>query len=203
MYMRQEYIDLFNNLIDLAKIVLPSLLTLAGGYLGYQYGIGQFRKQKKFEFVERQIREFYSPMIGCLKQIEAKSKLRYEISKASDPAWRKICAQHPHPFEDHEKYFEPFKKSILYNNNQLRNELIPLYDKMVTIFSENYWLADAETRKWYSELCGFVELWHRWLDESIPAEVIQEMNHTEERLKPLYQNLDICLENLKKTLVGK
>jgi hypothetical protein len=201
--MNQATIDLLNNLIDLAKIVLPSALTLLGGYLGYQYGVGQFKKQKKIEFVERQIREFYSPLIGCLNRIKAKSELRYEISKTSDPAWRKIVAQHPKPFLDHEKYFEPFEKAILYDNDQLRNELIPLYDKMVSIFSENYWLAEPETRKWYSELSRFVDLWHRWLDKTIPSEVIQEMDHTEARLKPLYENLDVSLEKLQNTLIGK
>lgn len=201
--MNQATIDLLNNLIDLAKIVLPSFLTLLGGYFGYQYGIGQFRKQKKIEFVERQIREFYSPMIGCLNQIRAKSDLRYEISKVSDSAWKELVARHPQPFEDHEKYFEPFKKSILYDNDQLRNELIPLYDRMASIFSENYWLAEPETRKWYSELSGFVDLWHRWLDGTIPPEVIEKMNHTEARLKPLYENLDVSLEKLQKALIGK
>lgn len=201
--MNQATIDLLDNLIDLAKILLPSLITLLSGYLGYQYGIGQFRKQKKLEFVERQIREFYSPMLGCLNQIEAKSAVRYEISKASDTAWKKIVDRHPKPFEDHEKYFEPFKKSIDYDNDQLRNELIPLYDKMIKIFSENLELALPETRKWYSKLTQFVELWHRWLDETIPSEVLQEMEHTEERLKPLYKNLEASLENLKKDLIGK
>ena len=36
--MDQATMDLLGNLIDLAKIVLPSLITLLGGYLGYQYG---------------------------------------------------------------------------------------------------------------------------------------------------------------------
>lgn len=163
----QTLIDLFTSLINLMKEISPYIFALLSGYMGYRYGLDQFSKQKKLEFVERQIREFYSPMIGCLMQIQAKSNLRYEISKASDLAWKKLVEQHPKPFEDHEKYFEPFKQSILYDNDQLRNELIPLYDKMVKIFSDNYWLAEPETRKWYSELSEFVDLWHRWLDEKI------------------------------------
>ena len=201
--MNQALMDLLNNIIDFAKIASPYFLTLFSAYIGYRFGVDQYRKQKKLEFVERQIREFYSPMLGCLNQIRAKSELRYEISKVSDLAWKKIVAQHPQPFEDHEKYFEPFKKSILYDNDQLRNELIPLYDKMAMIFSENYWLAEPETRKWYSELSMFVDLWHRWLDETIPSEVIRDMNHTEERLKPPYENLNTSLEKLQKILVGK
>jgi len=201
--MGKEYMEQLNNLIDLFKIAVPSFFTLLAGYLGYRYGISQMRSQKRSEFVERQLREFYSPMIGCLKKIRAKSELRFEISKASNPAWRKICNEHPKPFIDHEKYFEPFKKSIMYNNKQLREELIPLYDEMVSIFTKNFWLANSATRKWYSELSRFVDLWHRWLGESIPVEVIQEMDHTGERLEPFYQDIENQLEELQKELSNK
>lgn len=200
--MNQIIINVLNNFIDLLKIVIPSAITLLAGYLGYRYGIGQLKRQKRLEFVEKQLKDFYSPMIGCVKRIRAKSELRYEISKASDPAWRKICAEHPRPFLDHEKYFEPFKKSIMYNNKQLREELIPLYDRMVSIFSENLWLANPSTRNWYFELSRFVDLWHRWLDESIPVEVIQELNHSEERLNPFYQELEDQISLLQSELSG-
>ena len=201
--MDKEYMELLNNLIDLSKIALPSLFILLAGYFGYRYGIRQMRSQKRLEYVERQLREFYSPMIGYLKRIKAKSELRFEISKASDPAWRKIRNEHPKPFIDHEKYFEPFKKSIMYDNKQLREELIPLYDKMVSVFTENSWLANSATKKWYSELSRFVDLWHRWLEDSISAKVLQEINHTEERLRPFYQDLENQQERLQKELSGK
>lgn len=201
--MSKENIDIINNLIDLSKIVLPSLFTLLAGFFGYRYGLKQLKNQKKLEFIERQLREFYSPVLGCLKRIKAKSELRFEISKASDPAWQKICDEHPKPFLDSEKYFEPFKKQILYDNKQLREELIPLYDKMLSIFTENYYLAESETKKWYSELTRFVEIWHRWLDESIPAEVIKELDHKEERLKPFYDELESQIIKLQKELSGK
>jgi len=201
--MSKENIDIINNLIDLSKIVLPSLFTLLAGSFGYRYGLRLMKNQKKLEFIERQLREFYSPMLGCLKSIRAKSELRYEISKVSSPAWRKICDAHPKPFLDHEKYFEPFKKSIMYDNKQLREELIPLYDKMLSIFSENYYLTESVTKTWHSELTRFVELWHRWLNESIPVEVIKELDHTEERLKPFYEDLETQILKLQKKLSGK
>jgi hypothetical protein len=163
----------------------------------------QERRVRRLDFIERQLTEFYSPMVGCLQKIQAKRELRFEISKASDPAWKKIVAQHPQPFTDHEKYFEPFKRSIMYDNNELREEIIPLYDRMVSIFTQNLQLAESTTREWYSELYRFVDLWHRWLDESIPVEVIQEMDHTERRLEPFYQDLENHLEGLRQQLAGE
>ncbi len=74
---------------------------------------------------------------------------------------------------------------------------------MVSIFTENLWLANPTTLIWYSELSRFVDLWHRWLDESIPVEVIEEMNHTEERLYPFYKELEDQIVILKLELTGK
>ena len=54
---------------------------------------------------------------------------------------------------------------------------------------ENLWLADPDTREHYQHLLEFVELWDRWLAKSIPAEVIERLEHSEENLKPFYEHL--------------
>ena len=157
---------------------------------------------RQIRFIERQLEEFYSPMMGCLRKIQAKSLLRLEIGKVSHVAWKEICKRHPDPFLDHEKYFEPFMKAIRYNNKELREEIIPLYDEMLSIFTEKYWLANPSTRKWFSELSAFVGLWHRWLDESIPADVVREIGHNEDQLKPFYEDLESYIDMLQKRLSG-
>lgn len=43
--MSKEYIDIINNLIDLSKIVLPSLFTLLGASFGYRYGLRLIKNQ--------------------------------------------------------------------------------------------------------------------------------------------------------------
>ncbi len=68
--------------------------------------------------------------------------------------------------------------------------MIPAYQQMAKLFRDNYWLAHPETRGHYQELIEFVELWERWLAKSIPAEVIQRLEHTEDRLKPFYEHLE-------------
>lgn len=186
-----------DNLIDLVKIVLPSLVTLLAVYIVYRFALRQFRNQKRYEFLEKQLREFYSPMFGCVEEIRAKADIRIEVFKASDPAWRKIVSEQPVPFLEHDKYFEPFSKSILYENTQFRQELMPLYQKMYKIFTDNIYLANGSTRKFHYEFIKFIEIWKRWLAESIPMEVMNELNHTEERLKPFYQNLEVEMNKLR------
>lgn len=176
------------------------ICTLLGGYIGVRYGLKQVRTQKKLDFIERQLREFYSPLLGYQKEIRAKSELRLEISKAANEAWKEVCEKAPKPFLNHEKEFEAYKKIVEYNNEQLRNELLPLYRKMLSTFRDNYWLAEPETCKWYSELCDFVELWERWISSSIAAEVIKKVDRSEESLKPFYQELENRLDILRNKL---
>lgn len=121
----------------------------------------------------------------------------------SDPAWKKIVAEHPIPFLESDKYFEPFQKQILYDNKQFREELFPLYKKMFTIFSTNISLANTSTRKWYYELTRFVEIWERWLADSISTEVIKELNNNENRLDLFYQDLELNMEKIRKEISGE
>ncbi len=142
-----EFMDiaLQSQLIELFKIAAPASIavfgTLAGGFVAHRYVNVQARTTKSIEFVERRIREFYSPMVGCFKKIRALSGLSNEISEAGNVAWQKICESQPKPFLNHDQYFEPFKAVIEYDNNQLYEQILPTYDQMVEIFTQNYWLA--------------------------------------------------------------
>jgi hypothetical protein len=42
--------------------------------------------------------------------------------------------------------FPGFEKIIEYNNRQLAEEVVPLYRRMVEIFTGNMWLAEPSTR---------------------------------------------------------
>jgi hypothetical protein len=186
-----------NNLFDLLKIVIPSFITLLAGYLGYKYGINQIMNQKRLEFIERQLREFYSPMIGHRKIVEANIKLINDIFKSADIEWKKLCEKNTNPSE---KERVSFDNIIKYNNKQLHEEIIPFYEKMISTFKENYYLAEPETRDYFDELFRFVDIWHRSFENSIPSSVIIELNQTENKLKPFYNDLEKQLEKLRKKL---
>ncbi len=180
----------------LLEIVLPPLATLLAGYIGVRYGLKQIEIQRRFDFVERQLREFYSPLLGYLRAVRAKSALRLRISNVADEVREEISARRP------EGESEQFEKLIKYDNQQLRQELLPLYRKMLEVFREHYYLAEPETVKWYTELSDFIDLWDRWLAESIPREVIQKLDHTEERLKGFYAELELRHNVLRQRLPG-
>jgi hypothetical protein len=194
-------------LIDLAGLVLPTLIavsaTLGGVWLGHRYAKEQARASKALDFIERRITQFYSPMVGCIKRIRALSELRVEVSRAGHAAWAEICDTAPKPFLDHDKRFEPFQGIIGYENAQLYKDILPAYERMVTIFTDHYWLADDEVRRYYAELCRFVELWLRFKANVLPYEVLVRIEHSEERLRPLYVALEERLAELTAVVAHK
>jgi hypothetical protein len=197
-----ELIKLLSDIVDLLKLIYAPLITLVAGYLGMIYGLKQLRTQKKLEFIVRQLNEFYSPLLGYRKAIQAKIELISKVTDAASEAWKEKSEREPTPFLDHEKEYQPFKKIIEYNNEQLKDELLPLYRKILEIFRENYWLAEDETRRWYSEVSDFVELWDRWITDNIPAPVIAKLNHSEERLAPFYTELEERFNILRSKLTN-
>lgn len=102
---------------------------------------------RHLEFIQRQLEEFYVPMIGCWQRIQTLGELRVEINKASEVAWMKLCERQPKPFLDSEKYHEPYQKTIEYQNQQSRDVIMPLYDEMKSVFTKKYWLAESSTKK--------------------------------------------------------
>lgn len=195
--------DALASVVDIAKRIWSYGAPFLTAYLGYKYGLWHVKEKNRLEFKNRQLNEFYSPMVGCLKAIKAKSQLRVEVHNASDTAWRKICENRAKPFEDPEEQFEPFDKTIEYDNRQFREEILPLYDEMVAVFKQNMGLATESTRKWHDDFVKFVELWHRSLDGGIAPEARRQMGYLENDLQPFYQDLERQVELLQKEISRK
>jgi hypothetical protein len=109
-------------------ILWQSLSALVGAAVVYVFGIRQLSIARRNAFIEKQLSEFYSPLAGYRKQIRTKSELRLKISNAANEAWQELLP------DTHEQ-FEPYKKIIEYDNNQFREELMPLYEKMLDLFT--------------------------------------------------------------------
>ena len=175
-------------------ISVPALAGLAGVIVGAWLTGRRERSQRRLAFVEKQLEDFYSPMLGLRNEIRMRSELRVRIHDVADVVWRELCARARQVGEDalanlSQTRGPEFRKQIDYDNKQLQEELLPAYQQMAKLFRENLWLADPDTREHYQHLLEFVELWDRWLAKSIPAEVIERLEHSEENLKPFYEHL--------------
>jgi hypothetical protein len=144
-------------------------------------------------------------MLGLRNEIRMLSELRVKVQQAADSAWNDICEQAGGSSPEElrrirtERY-PAFQILIEYDNKQFQEELIPSYHQMAKLFRECYWLAEPDTRAYYSELIEFVGLWDRWLKESIPPEVITSLRLSEEKLQPFYDHLEKRHDSLRKKI---
>jgi hypothetical protein len=139
--------------------------------------------------IREQLENFYSPLIGMRDEIRSKTELRTRIHSAADNAWRKQFERVDDPLEKRlitDKMDDKFSKILQYSNDQLKEDLVPTYRKMLELFSLNMWLAEPSTLQFYNELLEYVEIWNRFLKGTLPLEVLSEMDHGEDQLQPFY-----------------
>lgn len=187
-------------LSDAWSFLSPVISGLIGAGVVYYFGVRQLVVQRRLAFVERQLSEFYGPLAGLRKQIRAKSELREKVSAAAQKTTcRNLCDSYwAATMHDHEERFAPFERIIEYDNKQLTEDLLPKYREMLTLFTNRYHLASADTRTFYQPFLEFVEIWNRWLAEALPAEVVKELGHGEEGLHSFYEHLEIKINALQK-----
>lgn len=195
------------NLIRwVVSIVVPVLSGFVGVLIGAWLAGRQQREQRELFFIEKQIKNFYSPLLGIRNEIRMLSELRQKISISANANWRKLCEEaHKRGGSEATKKLteerkEKFDRLIQYDNLQLTESLIPSYHRMITIFRDNYYLAERRTREYFRSLLEFVDIWDRWLDKSIPREVLKDLEHSEKTLNPLYDDLKETYNELRAKL---
>ena len=135
-----------------------------------------------------------------------RSELRERISNCAGRVWGELCddarqAGGPEALQELEhKSWPKFEAIIEYNNQQLQEELLPGYRRMLDTFRDNMWLAEQETRRYFAELLEFLEIWDRYLKNALPGELIKALGHSEERLQPFYQHLEKKHDELRAKL---
>lgn len=184
------------------SIVIPALAGFFGVVVGAWLTSRRERTQRRLAFVERQLRDFYSPLLGIRTEIRTKSELRVRIQAAASQAWTDLCAnadgRNPQALRDLTESRGPqFTKVIEYDNKTFQEELLPAYQRMAAIFRDNLWLAEPETKEQYKLLMEFLDVWNRAMSGSLPYEVLQRLGHSEENLHPFYQHLQDTHDRLR------
>lgn len=177
----------------------PILSAFIAAFATYIFTSRHFRKKKWHEFDQCRLNEFYGPMLDLIKQVTANAKNTSKVMDASEQAWRELCEKHPHPFEEHDKYFEPFQKALDYENERFRKEDIPALDKMLKIFESKGHLAYPSTEEFFPEFLQYVDQFHR----SLPYDVWKKLDPSAEPLAKLYADVEAHVDNLKRKLSGE
>lgn len=192
---------IFNG--TLVNALVPAVSGLVGVAIGGWLTALSQKRERREAHIKSQLSEFYSPLVSIRSQIKAKSELRLKLSSAAGAAWPAKFAGIEDPMlkeQISERDSPAYDKLQDYNNRQMTEEIVPLYRKTLAIFTDSMWLAEPSTLGYYATLVEFVEIWNRFLDQSLPREVLQQIEHKEETLQPLYADLEHHLTRLSKRL---
>jgi hypothetical protein len=190
---------------DFYRSILSGAITALAAFLGVVVGAlltsRRERTQRRLAFTETRLKEFYSPMLGMRKEIRMLSELRLLIDNATiapsdDSLEEGSRGSSGLGFRQKTVY----EKQIDYNNKQLREKLLPTYQRMTELFRDKYWLADVDTREFYPELVEYVEIWNRSQANAIVGRVLERLQHAEAKLNPFYEHIQVRHDELRKKI---
>jgi hypothetical protein len=157
-----------------------------GGYLAAH----NQKRERQRRRVSIQLAQFYGPMIALRAEILVKNEVRLKIGGAPDVAWRGMM-EHAYKVDIeyvekiNEGRFPLFERIIDYDNRQLAEDIVPAYRKMAELFTCKMHLAESSTIRYFATFVEFVEIWNRWLDNSLPSEVLRELGHSGKKALPV------------------
>jgi len=140
----------------------------------------------KIAFNTRQIECLYSPLLGIRDEIKTKDNIRSAVLNSSANG----------------KNDDLFFKGIEYNNSQLRDEIMPAYERMIQIMRDNNWLAEESTRKYLPLLIQVVEVWKRDHEKVISNQLRLSLPHSDKDLQEFYDDLE-CNQKVLRSKIKK
>jgi hypothetical protein len=126
--------------------------------------------------------------------IRTLGRIRVEVENAANPD----------SLQQYQKAPEFYDNRYTYDNEQNTAIILPLYEKMLSIFTERYWLAEHTTKGLYDEFCKFVEIWRRYTSKiGLPGGVIEKIDLQKDILERLEADLTKHLDSLTSILAQK
>jgi hypothetical protein len=189
-----------------SRFVVPALSGLAGTFLGGWIATRNQGKERRHRRYEEQLR-FYAELLSIRKVILAKHELRLRLHHMTHESFKEeiglASEQGPTPLRDHlyTRRGEEYDKLTDYDDNQYRQEVIPLYRKMLEHWTAHMAQAEPSTQQHFATLVDFVEIMDRFLKKSLPLAVLRQLTHEESKLHSLYDDIETQVERLRKKLL--
>lgn len=183
--------------------VITALAGLIGVVLGGAITVWSRDKDRRQARIREKLDKFYAPLLGIRMQVLAKSEVRAKVSGAAGTEWASLFRGIVDPGEKKRieaERWPAFEALIKYDERQLKEELVPLYNQMAALFAANMQFAEESTREYFGLVVQYTEIWNRALHKPMPPEVALSLKHREEDLYPFYNDLDAQFRNLRKQL---
>ena len=183
-------------------VIVPAASAIAGIVAGAWLAGSREERRRRLEYRERQLREFYSPLLAIRLEIRALSEYRVLVqisaSKHGSARMERLSGLPPEEVERHMSGLEKsYLSDIPYHNKQLSEVLLPAYHKMQDHFRDFMYLADSETVKFFNLLVQYIEGWNLLNETELALEVRKEVAVKEKELQPFYDHLEKRVQELK------
>lgn len=169
-------------------VIVAAISGLIGVVVGAWLTSRRENTNRRHAFLERQLREFYSPLLSLRTEI----KVRMEL-------WNEVCDQSDSLRDSSQGLEDANLVSSEIHTLHVR-ELFGLANKMLSIFRDNLCLADLETRPLYETLLKYVWIWEKQLTQSLPSTITYVMDNRELEMKPFYDHLEGKHDELRQRL---
>ena len=193
---------------DFLNPLISATSGLVGVFLGGWLINKREREKRHYDFITRQLTEFYGPIVSMRTEIRARGELRLKIESAMDQKNSRDFLEMDvrGGGEGVGRMSSRVESMQVVRRDEyeiFRDISMPLYREMLKTFREKIWLAQTETRRYFSQLIEFVDVWERHIRGTMPTQVIEEIKHTEQNLHPFYDHMETMHELLQRILVKK
>jgi hypothetical protein len=183
----------------------PLLSGFLGALVGASWAAWRDRVQRQRDFAQQQLDKLYAPLLALRVEIKTLSQTREFFRDLGEQGWQDVTAATEGLSGEAkrrvtEERWPGYQRLIEYDEKKFREELLPGYRQMASVFREHLWLADYDTRDYYPKLIGFVSTWERYLAESLPPEVMKRLSISESELLPFYTHVQTRHDELRNRL---
>jgi hypothetical protein len=180
------------------SFLTTALATFFGAVVAFGFALWKSAYDRRADFRRQQLSEFYSPLAGQACRIRALLGMSQRVREAAAKGWVDALAPYGASVPERiESDSQRFSRVWDYENNQLDEDLLPAYRRILDLFTEKYWLALPATRHFYESYYAFVEHWNRVKKDSLPVEVRLHVPQHVSQLTEFFDHLEATLQHLQ------
>jgi hypothetical protein len=191
---------------DFLNPLISATAGLCGVFLGGWLADRREREKRRSDFVERQLSEFYGPLMILRKQLSARREFREKLEPAIHKVWGRLIPEMRRVGVDEQRISE-LQTSALNNlsyddQSYLKDVFLPDFREMLRLFKEKTSLAEPSTLPHFETLVTYVDAWELFLQKIIDGAVaIELVRPVDAKLTLFYTDLEGTHERLRREVI--
>lgn len=194
-------------MVDFVNPLISAAAGLLGVFLGGWLTNRREREKRRADRIERQLSEFYGPLMTMSKQLVSRREHRQNIEGTIDKVWRrlepemrKVGVEDQNIARELQSQYDALSD---YDQRYLAEIFLPDFREMLRLFREKMWLAEPSTLPYFGTIVAYVDVWELSLQKVITGRVAIELQRpVETKLTEFYTDLEATYERLRRELAN-